>query len=448
MALDVLSASTLSAGAPVIGEPALAQRHVLSASFVGGVPALGGPAIGMDASTLWPFAINWESSVTVEFEFKTGIITSRNAHEQRRADRDQPRKSWDYSFMAYRDAFREKMAQLTFRFAEEFYFINPMYKAVLAADFSIGGSSFDVVATPGWLVAECLAVLVSGDDIQRVRVLDVTGTTITIAGTNDTLRYAGTFLFPTEPVRISDDSIKVSGQTSTVINGGVKLDVTPSFALYTGTSTPGDIFNGREILLKKPNWVSSVDLALSSGRTEVDFGQGRNTFFSPVPFVFRDISATFLGRDLDEIEEVINLFCRMKGRRGEFYFPTGMADIVPSTPLVSGVSTLRTTGTSYFVAFNNPSLTGSSTVLKAMIVFLRDGTYLCREIDSVSESSGDSLFHVSEAWPATITPAEIQKISFLPVCRFGTDALSVELLTNSVGQFNLAIHALEAIDPE
>ena len=109
---------------------------------------------------------------------------------------------------------------------------------------------------------------------------------------------------------------------------------------------------------------------------------------------------------------------------------------------------MRTAGNSFFIAFNNPTFTDSSTVLKAMILYLRDGTYLARGITSVTLSSGESVFHLDDTWPDDIPLASIKKISFLPVCRFGADTLSIELLTNSVGQFSLAIHALESLTPE
>lgn len=449
MSLDVLSASELSTGAPALGHPVLGQKHSLSVSaLVAGAPALGAPAAGIDPDDLWPFQINWRSSVGLEFEFKTGIITSRNAREQRRAERDQPRKKWDYDFTIYGSAFREKMAQLTYRFGEEFLFANPMYKVELAADFDVSDPTLSVVSVPAWLVVGCYVVVGQSADRYAARVVAISGTDITLTGGNSTIWYAGTRLYLAEPVRISDDSVKVSALASDKIEGKSVLDVPPEAAVFLGEGVAGETFNGREVLLKTPNWASPVDTDLSSARSTIDYGQGRVAYFSPVPYVWRDLRASFVGKSIDEIEYIIGLFLRMKGRRGEFYFPTGTSDIQPATPLVSGGSTLRTAGAGYFIAFNNPAFTDSSTVLKAMILWLRDGTHLMRGIDSVALSSGDSVFHLDDTWPDDIPLAFIKKISFLPVCRFGSDTLSIDLLTNSVGQFSLAIHALESLDPE
>jgi len=450
MALDALSASTMSTGAPVLDNPVLAQNHnLLYTGLTLPAPALDGPAISVDPSTIWPFPINWRSSVTVEFEFKTDVWASRDETEQRRADRDQPRKKWDYKFSVAGDAFREKIAQVTFRFGEVFLFANPMYRAEIASDFDALDPSFSMATVPGWISEGVFLLLVYGAQTRPVRVIDVSGTDVAIAGVNDVLwSAAGTRVYLAEPIHIAEDSLKVMAQTASVAEGTATLDVRPEAVLYFGGGVAGDTYNGREIFLKKPNWSQSVGLDLSSGRATVDYGQGRNALFSPVPFVIRDLRCTFLSRDLDEIEDVIGFFCRMKGRRGEFYFPSQTNDLVPVVPLLSGGSTLRTDGLANFVAFNSPNLTDSTPILKAVIVFLADGTYLCRGIDSVTQASGDSVFNLDDTWPADIPLSSIKRISYLPVCRFGADALSIELLTNSVGQFNLPIRALRAQDPE
>jgi len=450
MALDVLSASEMATGAPVLDDPVLAQNHhLLYGGLTGSAPVLDAPPISVDPSTIWPFAINWNSSVTFELEFKTDVWASRDETEQRRADRDQPRKKWDYGFTAYGDAFRDKIAQVTFRFGEEFLFANPMYRAEIAADFDALDPTFSMATVPGWVSEGAFLLLVYGAQARPVRVIGVSGTDVAIAGVNDVLwPAAGTRVYLAEPIHIAEDSLKLTNQTASVTEGKATLDVRPDAVLYFGGGVAGDTYNGREIFLKKPNWAQSVGLDLSSGRSTVDYGQGRNAFFSPVPFVIRDLRCTFLSRDLAEIEDVIGFFCRMKGRRGEFYFPSQTNDLVPAVPLLNGGSTLRTPGMANFVAFNSPKLTDSTPILKAMILFLADGSYLCRGIDSVTQASGDSVFNLDDTWPADIPLSSIKRISYLPVCRFGADALSIELLTNSVGQFNLPIRALRAQEPE
>lgn len=447
MPLDSLTVNNFETGAPVLDSPALTQLHMLSASFTGSAPILGTPALAIDSYSVWPFRPNWKDNIRLNYEFKTDIITSQSGREQRRALREDARKDWEFSALVYRTAYREKMAQVTSRFDSDYYFANPVYKARLNAAAAAGVSVLSVASVPDWLVEGVVAVLLAGSVAEAVLISEIDGTDITIAGIVMNAWASGTRLHLAETIK-TDVALKTTAETADVITLKNALLVDVLNEDYSGESVAGTTFNGREMFLKSPNWRGGIGIDFESDRNDVDYGSGLRDVFSPVPFLQRDSKATFVGRTLAETEEVINLFKRMKGRRGEFYMPTGMVDLIAASSLVSGQATLTVAGRYAAMAFNNSGGVDSALVLKALLVYLRDGTTLPRLISSVARSGENSVFTLSTTWPSTITVASILKISFLPVVRFATDALQIDFETDTVAQFDITVHALEALTPE
>jgi hypothetical protein len=97
---------------------------------------------------------------------------------------------------------------------------------------------------------------------------------------------------------------------------------------------------------------------------------------------------------------------------------------------------------------NDTTVANSSLVNRAVWLTLRDGTTIQKKINSVTTSGGNTRFNMTTNWSSTITPAQIAYVSYLPLCRFGTDMLEVEWLTASVAQYDLVFHTLEALDAE
>ena len=419
MPLDVLSVGDLTTGVPVIGPVSMS----------------------VDPDVAWPFVPNWRSDVAEEYEYNTDIFTSRSHREQRRAIRDEPRKRWEFTSVVHGANYRESMALVSSRFDSLFYVVNPIYSVALAAPFAELDSTMTVESVPGWLAVDAVIFITNGTDQRLYRVAAVDGVSVTVGGVAAADWPAGARVRLGEPVYT--DTLRTTAETASVTTLRNVLAVDPAYPLYSGASVAGPTFNGRELFLKTPNWREAVTLDLETDREAVDYGHGRIAYFSPVPFVLRNQKLVFLGRDLEETEAVVNFFRRMKGQLNEFYMPTYTSDIVPIAAL-SGAS-LTTEGQAYYGAFNSPNLVDSAAVLKAVIVWLANGTYLTRLISSVTLSGGNSVFNMAAAWGSVIPVSNIRKISFLPVCRFATDKLAVEWKTNRVAQFTVTVKALEAL---
>lgn len=444
-----LSTGDVTGGTPVVGSPAYKIVYNLSTTAaVGGEAVVGSPELAFDSGQRWPLRPNWDSDVEETYEFRTDIIALRSGAEQRRALRINPRKQWQYKALVSADGFRAAARFITGRYDQMAYAPNLLTYVYTTTDLSAGGNSFDVASVPDWLIAGAICELSYGDGTYAlVLVKGVGGTSVTIYGTANVTYPAGAKLRPTDAVRINAGT-RPSMATRGVAQYQVVLDVDPGSLWLPDTTAAPATFNGREIFDKKPNWANGVDVTYSSMREMVDYDQGRVASYALSTFMTRDWQGAFVGRGKEEVQYVTDFFRRMKGRQGEFYVETGTADLSPIANLTSGTATMKTAGSLDYGAHAAGDKTSSRLVDKAVFVRLRDGSYMANTISNVGLSGSDTLFTLGSNWSQTVTPDAISYVSYMPVCRFGSDSLTIQWLTNGVAQFTLPFHTLESLDPD
>jgi hypothetical protein len=55
---------------------------------------------------------------------------------------------------------------------------------------------------------------------------------------------------------------------------------------------------------------------------------------------------------------------------------------------------------------------------------LTDGTHIYRRITDIASSGGNSLVTVNAAWGTALSSGNVARISWMPVCRFGSDEMT------------------------
>jgi hypothetical protein len=444
-----LSTGNVTGGAAVVGSPAyIIVYNLLATAPVGSAAIVASPELSFDNGLRWPIVPNWKNEVEEVYEFKTDIITFRSLTEQRRARRTNPRKSWSYKAMPIRDDFRAAQRIITDRFDQITYAANPLVSVYTESDLSAGGNTFDVSSVPDWLVADAVCQLSYNNGVRAlVKVKSVAGSTVTTYGVVGATYPSGARLRPTEACRI-DAGTKLGMAARGVAIGDITLNVEPGSLYYPDPPAATDTFNGRELFLKSPNWKSTVNLDFGASRESVDYDQGRVTLFSLSSFMYRNWRGTYLGRSQAEVKEVVDFFRRMKGMQGEFYAPTGLADLVPIANLTGGTKTLKTAGPHDYGVYALGDRTSSREVNKAVFVKLKNGNYEVNTISNVVLSGSDSVFNCGNNWSTTMAPENIAYVSYLPVCRLASDTLTIQWETAGVAQFALAFRTLEALAAE
>ena len=240
--------------------------------------------------------------------------------------------------------------------------------------------------------------------------------------------------------------------------------INPTQMPVLGGSAP-TTFASREVLLAKPNWIAPPSVELTSPFETVDYGRGVTASFRSIDFFTRVTQFTYSDRDVGDISSIIGIFHRMKGRRGEFWSPTWMTDFLPAEPIIEGSTTLTVQDATLAADY------AGSTVNRAIAILKSDGNWIFRQVASMASVSSvaggaftsayndafDSApasgnrytrFTVSQAFGQTVPMVDIEMICWLNVCRFASDALTVEWLTDQVARTVLNVMTLENLPAE
>lgn len=388
-----------------------------------------------------PLVPNWRRAYQIDYQFKTDIFTSRSGKEQRRALRTTPRKKLSFeatpTFGQFR-AFNELMASW-----HNNTIILPEVprQAVSAVAHNAGDAIMQLTeAAPDWIVEEATVVLAYRGQYETRRIDSVAGSQIVFTGVTGLSWPVGTKVHPGVSGRLAA-SIRSRRETNSVAVVGVEMDVTPASEPVIALPAAPATFNGRELFTMKPNWAETPEVTYESMREEIDYTRGRIAIFTPVDFGTRTLRATFTGRDYQDMNLIREHFERMRGQRGEFYMSTGEADIIPGPLTPAGSNTIRIYGTQFAAEYED------STVFKAVAVTYRDGTVqrnVVEDIYPVDDADGqDSVIQVADGWSQDISPDNVRLASWLLVWRHATDTLTIEWLTNTVGQCQLTVQTLE-----
>lgn len=396
--------------------------------------------------TIWPFEPDWrDKDYRVAYEFLTGITRSSNGKEQRRALRTSPRKSIDHSVLLNDARFRQ-FKDLMWG-AQDDILVLPELTRFTETTVATEISDTDMVFTsvPSWLVPGA-AVTVGALGVFEGRLVDsVDGDVVTFQDPSTMAWAVGARLYPALTGYLATE-LSTPRVTNAVAQLDMRFAVDPGSEPLIAPPAAAVTFNGREVFLKKPNWAAAVDVATGHEADTLDYGTGPVLQYSAVAFGYNVKKATYVNRNTEQAQAIVDFFFRMKGQQGEFYMPTWEYDFQPKVAASSGSSTMRVAGTAFADSYEG------STVHKAMFVQKLDGTVLLRKVLSVAPISdgggNDSLITIEGTWSATISQATIVMCGWMPVWRLASDTLVMEWLTDTVAQTQLAVRTLEDLPVE
>jgi len=383
----------------------------------------------------------------VEHSFSTAVSVSRSGREQRVANRTRPRKQVTFQTILTGEGFRRLRDAMWSWQHLPFCTPEVTRKAVTETSLGPGALTVRMEGIPPWLLPDAQVVLVSGNnrEIKAIESVDVSNREIEFKGASLAPFPAGSYLYPglTGFLRTEQNIPRL---TNNVASAEIQFDVQPLSEPIEELPEPDLVFNGREVFLRKPNWANTVEGVFVHDVEVLDYGRGPIVRAAPIDFGSENRRATYLSRNYEEAEAIRALFYRMRGRQGEFYVPSWENDIA-----LNGVSAPTSSGLN--VAGHEFADTyADSTVHKAMFVQFTDGTILLRRVMGIEKASDDtgpqSVLSVDSNWGRLLSPETVVMAGWLYACRFVSDILLVEWVTDSVANIQLNYMTLEDLPPE
>lgn len=387
--------------------------------------------------TLWPFFPNWSGNYTETFAYLTEIITSENGREQRRAWRQMARRSVSYDTLAHRDRFyaiRRALAKQD----DDLTFPDERSHTKILTPTTAGSLTATFSPMPNWMTAGRQVIFEAPGTRQRtLRTVDgVSGTTVTFTAPSP-VWPARTKVMPAMFGRLAQ-SITIRSETDNVARVPVSLDVTPGTEIEI-VGAPVTVFNGVEVLSHRPNWAKPPQFEVSDPTLWTDNQMGVRAPYRAIDFGTEVIQSEHVVRSPADLNAVLGLFQRSRGRCGEFYVPSWTDDIALAQDVPSGSDTFVIDGFDFYDAYNEDP------VRKAFCVQVGGQTLYFQVSHMEKSTSGAERTFVftEDASPVTIARANRPMVSWMLVCRFASDELTVQWLTDTVATIVTNVQSTE-----
>lgn len=393
---------------------------------------------------VWPFPPNWAESYRISYNFKTAILTTHSGREQRRALRQQPRKTLSHA-VSLRNAEQLREFKALMTTWQNRIWVMPEHTRFVetVTGMAANGQTMAFPSVPSWVVEGATVVLSHGGAAEMRTVESVTPTSVTFDSQTETPWPAGTRLCAGVTGRLAT-SLDAPRTTNAVANVSVQFNASPGVDQPIPYPEPDTFLDGRPVFLDAWNWANEVSVGSEFPVDMVDFDVGRSRAFSPIGFGTMTKQTTFLARDPDQSDALLGFYHYLRGQWGEFYAPTREPDMDVRLDVSSGVASLRVVGTGVYDNYRD------DTVHRAVAVFLRDGTVMPRkilEMGLVEDALGaDTAITVTEAWDSEIAVDQVIMVCWMPVWRLASDGLTVEWVTDRVSQVQMASRTLEDIE--
>lgn len=392
-----------------------------------------------ETHALYPLTHNWRDALEYAYEFKTDIIEADEGNEQRRAVRNEPRRTVVMSTQAT-GANKPALDRFLYVRQSKTTVIPDMIYAVKMLTPPMPGSNVGSLteAAPAWVEVGADVVIMDGHRMETRKIEALPNpTTIVFAENSPAVFGTDAYMAPMLTGYIND-SLSSEHPINVAQEQRVTFEVDPGSELMRQYFS-GDYIEWREIFMLKPDWSQGIEIDYEAVREDVDYGYGMVARFERFGFPRRVMRADYLAVNWSVAQKVIDLFCRCQGRLKELLLPTWEND-VPYDSITGGTSQIIVRGQDFAYTYQD------SRVFKRVMFRMADGTYIHRKIeDMIALPETDaSVITLDEPLPAIpFNPSTLHGISWVMAARFASDRLEIEWITRTVARFRLTFQTLE-----
>lgn len=388
----------------------------------------------------WPIRPNWRDPVVQNYEYLTQILTSTSGYEQRIAMRQTARRTTEFLVTAADDRYRAITIPLQTKQSELTVVAEYSKSEKTASDSATGSTAFQLQSgsPPSWFEDGASVVLWDAvtDRAETRTAYNYVGDTVYFYEANASPWPAGSKICPGLTSRLGA-SLSLSQILPKVLEGTLQFIMEPGSDSESNFPAASTIWDGREVFVMPPNWVSGQDVEFTRPQDRVDYQVGTWATYFPHAFNDKVRTVDYLAATRSQAKSILDVFGRARGRRGEFYVPTDFPDIVSIGNIANGATSIISAGLDLLNAYQN------DTVRRTICIRLKTGERIFRKLTSITGSIGRSFLNFAEPITSGTPKANIQTISWMPLTRFASDTLTLEWITDQVARTRLVFQALE-----
>jgi hypothetical protein len=372
--------------------------------------------------------IQADGSILETLEWKTNVLTNYDGGENRIAIRPRPRRSFGMTLLIGDDAERKVLYDKLFKTAA-LTVIAPsyQYQSRLKVDTVVTDNKlYTNVRRADLRAGEDVLIATRDGEFFLYQVDEVFADYVTITTAFSQVLAKGAIVCGAFPGRFPNKTALQMAARGGQCNITVNLVDSRDQVAWPDNGVDVPTFNDKPLLLRNPLAGEQAAEAFDVGLSVIDNETGKPSFYSGWTQAFVEGPRQYLIQSLldqDDLEFWRNFLDAIKGSQKSFYTPTYREDLQ------------RQAGTNFF--------TGEITVEGTEYATQYDGLAPYAQLEIVSSAG---TFHVSVAnvdnlgdrtkihfvdpIEADLTDAEVTRISYLMLCRLGTDVVKLTHTTD------------------
>lgn len=427
------------------------------------------PVTGFRAAMLG-YDPNWQDGYQVSRSYRTDIFTSNSGEQQRRALRETPRKSIEFSVFKTREQLREFQTVMSVWHNRDFTAPELTRFQRLATGAMAGSYQLVLPVIPEWLVPGSIVILTERNEHEIHEVESVLGQRVYLTAALQKSWSAGTKVCHGVTGHLQSD-FNTDRHTSDVMTGVLALDVLPGSERYPTQFEvpPNELFpnlteypdmapvayvpvnstklhfhDGEDIFVLRNNWGENVDEGYEWPVNPVDYDRGVIQWDWDINFTTRSARMTVLCHTPERIAYMEQFFDRMRGAQGNFWMPTWENDL-PIAGNISGETYSLTVSATRTIRLllDNP-------IFRDIAVVTKDDRVFTNSILDAIFSGETVTLTLRDPWLEDIRADQVRMISWLPSWRLTSDEMVFTWLTDTVAQVVLECQTdkAERYDPD
>lgn len=423
---DALQAIDFNATATLDGPPSIAGNFIFNfADLDATLPVTG------TRSLIFAFKHNWDSRPVERIAFLTEILPGQSGKEQRIRHRQNPRRTWEYSYLPS-DAHQRALFRAQLWQGQPYRFSVPFWPDVryLAAQLNAGATVIPLAtAYLDYDAGGTVLLMTDAFTYEAIEIDSVAPGQLNLSNPTAQTWRAGAMVVPLRQATLPPE-ISYSEITATINRGeSLPWQVVPTEVSVNRLTLP-TITNYRGIPVFERWTEASEDIKEDLARKEdvIDFGHGVIRVFPiaarPQPtFDFR-----WLGKSKAELSAILGWLYTFVGRLNPVWVPTWCHDFVLAQNIGAADTSIKVTDWGYRTFYNLADTRRDIAIIKT------DGTFIRRRITAVAATAGNSeTLTLDSAVGVALTIAQVDRVCFLRCGRLAIDEVEIPYEVSEVG---------------
>lgn len=375
---------------------------------------------------------NWGQGVDETLEWRTTVASSRTGEEQRQQIRSKPRREWSYSVLLSGE--QAQMAYFDILGFQNKTFGLPTWtgKSKLTSPASASGTVLNLVTSDRGFVVDGILFIEFNGAVETHEIESLTGTTVNLKKPLTNSFPIGSSVYPGAVVRLAQN-FQARRPTDRVIESsltfsGVPKDTDP----FIPSGAAAVTLDGFEVITRKPNWASGMDVLFDYPVDEIDFLSGVAHRFESRTYPATGFRLRYLIDGRSDMSAFRAMLGRLRGRRTPVFVSLFTDDFELSGSVSSSASG--------FQVYDNHSDLGIFPERHPLAVLFetKDAGNIARRASSTTlNGSGLIDVQITQGPGVTITQSTLKRLSLCPLVRLASDQVTIKWLTDTVAECEL-----------